>query len=51
VPTLVHSPWARPSAEAFGESACRGGDLGPIHGTALIPLLLAHAGRLTKFGA
>ena len=51
VPTLLHSRWARPTGQAFGESACRAGDLGPLHGTALIPLLLAHAGRLTKFGA
>lgn len=51
VPTLLHSRWARPSAEIFGEGACRGGDLGPIHGTDLLPLALAHAGRLVKFGA
>lgn len=51
VPTLVHSAWARPSAEAFGENACRGGDLGHFHGTDLLPLMLAAAGRLTKFGA
>lgn len=51
VPTLMHSRWARPTSEAFGESVCTGGDLGPIHGTDLIPLALAHAGRLVKFGA
>lgn len=51
VPTLLHSPWARPTAEAFGERSCLGGDLGRIHGTELIPLALAHAGRLVKFGA
>jgi 2,3-bisphosphoglycerate-independent phosphoglycerate mutase len=51
VPTLLHSRWARPTAEAFGEGSCRGGDLGGIHGTELIPLALAHAGRLVKFGA
>lgn len=51
VPTLLHSRWARPTADRFGESLCTGGDLGPIHGTDLIPLALAHAGRLAKFGA
>jgi 2,3-bisphosphoglycerate-independent phosphoglycerate mutase len=51
VPTLVHSPWPRPNADAFGESTCRGGDLGHFHGTQLLPLMLAGAGRLTKFGA
>ena len=51
VPTLLHSRWARPTADNFGERACVGGDLGPIHGTDLIPLALAHAGRLAKFGA
>lgn len=51
VPTLVASGWARPTAATFGESACRGGDLGVIHGTHLMPLALAHAGRLVKYGA
>jgi 2,3-bisphosphoglycerate-independent phosphoglycerate mutase len=51
VPTLLASRWARPSAPAFGESACRSGDLGQIRGTDLMPLALAHAGRLVKFGA
>lgn len=51
VPTLLASRWARPSAPHFGESACRTGDLGHIHGTELMSLALAHAGRLVKFGA
>ncbi|NIP61047.1 MAG: 2,3-bisphosphoglycerate-independent phosphoglycerate mutase [Gemmatimonadetes bacterium] len=51
VPVLLASPWARPTAEEFGESACRGGDLGRIQGKHLISLALAHAGRLEKFGA
>jgi len=51
VPTLVHSRWARPTASSFGEATCRLGDLGAIHGTELVPLLLAHAQRLSKFGA
>jgi 2,3-bisphosphoglycerate-independent phosphoglycerate mutase len=51
VPTLLASRWARPSAATFGESSCRTGDLGHIHGTELMSLALAHAGRLVKFGA
>lgn len=51
VPTLLASPVARPTATAFGEGTCRGGDLGLFHGTDLIPHALAHAGRLTKYGA
>ena len=51
VPTLLASRWARPNATTFGESSCRTGDLGQFHGTELMPLALAHAGRLVKFGA
>lgn len=51
VPTLLYSRLARPTAAAFGESTCRGGDLGTFHGTQLIPNALAHAGRLIKYGA
>lgn len=51
VPTLIASRYARPTAETFGESTCRLGDLGSIHGTDLIGHALAHAGRLVKFGA
>lgn len=51
VPTLLASRWARPNAKEFGESACRSGDLGRFPGPDLMPLALAHAGRLVKFGA
>ncbi len=51
VPTLIASSWARPSGEAFGESACRGGDLGVVPGKDLLSLALAHAVRLDKYGA
>lgn len=51
VPVLLASRWARPTAARFGEDMCRGGDLGVIHGTDLMSLALAHAGRLTKYGA
>jgi 2,3-bisphosphoglycerate-independent phosphoglycerate mutase len=51
VPVLIASKWARPTGGGFGESSCRAGDLGRIHGTALMSLALAHAGRLVKYGA
>lgn len=51
VPTLIASPLARPTTDAFGESSCRGGDLGSIRAVDLMSHLLAHAGRLSKFGA
>ncbi|MEX2144567.1 MAG: 2,3-bisphosphoglycerate-independent phosphoglycerate mutase [Anaerolineales bacterium] len=35
----------------FGEGNCAKGNLGTIPATELMPLLLAHAGRLDKFGA
>lgn len=51
VPALIRSPWARPSAKEFGESACRAGELGILEARHLMSLALAHAGRLEKFGA
>ncbi len=51
VPTLIASKLARPTAAAFGEASCRGGDLGHLRAVDLMSHLLAHAGRLSKFGA
>ena len=51
MPVLLWSQWPRPTGRDFGESSCRVGDLGLIHATDLIPLALAHAGRLVKYGA
>ena len=51
VPVLLASRWARPSATSFGESTCRGGDLGTLRACDLMGLALAHAGRLVKYGA
>jgi 2,3-bisphosphoglycerate-independent phosphoglycerate mutase len=51
VPVLLSSEWPRPCPGEFGEAACRVGDLGLIHATSLVPLALAHAGRLVKYGA
>jgi 2,3-bisphosphoglycerate-independent phosphoglycerate mutase len=53
VPLLI---WAPQSARidpqhSFGETMCASGELGTISATDLLPLLLAHAGRLEKFGA
>ena len=51
VPILLASQMARPTGRSFSESACRGGDLGSFLAKDLMSLMLAHAGRLAKFGA
>ncbi|MGH2625501.1 MAG: 2,3-bisphosphoglycerate-independent phosphoglycerate mutase, partial [Anaerolineales bacterium] len=53
VPLLLWAPaTARGTGPAkFGETACARGDLGTLPSTALMPLLMAHAERLDKFGA
>ncbi|MBD3245640.1 MAG: 2,3-bisphosphoglycerate-independent phosphoglycerate mutase [Candidatus Omnitrophica bacterium] len=53
VPVLLWSRCCRPDAVAvFSEKACVNGGLGPrISATALLPLALANAERLEKFGA
>ena len=51
VPVLLHSRWARPTGDTFGESACRLGDMGQMEARHLMTLALAHAGRLDKYGA
>lgn len=53
VPFLLHSPWVRPqvSIEEFGERACARGNLGMFEARHALTLMLAHAGRLKKFGA
>lgn len=51
VPVLLASRWARPTAATFGENSCRTGDLGTFEARHLMTLCLAHAGRLSKFGA
>lgn len=53
VPLLLHSRFCRPHsyAEEFGERSCLRGSLGFIYGPELMPLLLANAQRLGKFGA
>jgi len=53
VPTLLWAPaTVRADFEkAFGERACERGGLGTIPATTLMPLMMAHAERLEKFGA
>ncbi len=51
VPVLVASNVGRPTGDSFSERACRVGDLGTFDAKHLMSLLLAHAGRLGKFGA
>lgn len=53
VPVLLHGGPGRgePSGASFGESACATGSLGRVPGCELMPLAMARAGRLGKFGA
>ncbi len=52
VPVLLHSRWCRPDrASEFAESACASGGLGRFPATQIMPLAMAHALKLTKFGA
>jgi 2,3-bisphosphoglycerate-independent phosphoglycerate mutase len=53
VPLLLWAPLTiRPDAPTtFGETACAAGGLSTFPAKELMPLLLAHAGRLDKFGA
>ncbi len=52
VPVLLWSKWCRPDGAAqFAERECRFGGIGRIRAAELMPLVMAHAERLTKFGA
>ena len=52
VPALVVSAWAGADrAPRFHEAAARVGSLGTVASKDLMPILLANAGRLDKFGA
>ena len=52
VPALLYSKVCRPDKETeFSESACLTGGLGRIPATSLMPLAMANALKLTKFGA
>jgi 2,3-bisphosphoglycerate-independent phosphoglycerate mutase len=52
VPVLLCSRWCRPDGvRHFSESDCLGGGLGHFPATQIMPLAMAHALRLAKFGA
>jgi 2,3-bisphosphoglycerate-independent phosphoglycerate mutase len=52
VPVALAGRYAAPDAvERFSERACAGGSLGTLPSHHLMPLVMATAGRFTKFGA
>jgi 2,3-bisphosphoglycerate-independent phosphoglycerate mutase len=52
VPLMIYSRHCRADqVQAFNESALVAGGLGTIHGTEILPLMLANGLRLSKFGA
>jgi len=52
VPFVIWSPWCRTDrSETFDENCCRAGGLGVFPATSVLPLALANARRLTKYGA
>ncbi len=52
VPFLLRSKWCRPDGvQEFAESACANGSLGRFPGMDIMPLALANALKLSKFGA
>ncbi len=53
VPFLIWAPMTgRPDGQTqFGERSCARGGLGTFPAVNILPLALAHAGRLDKFGA
>jgi 2,3-bisphosphoglycerate-independent phosphoglycerate mutase len=52
VPILLYSRWCRPDrVGGFSEQACISGSLGRFPATEVMPLAMAHARKLTKFGA
>ena len=52
VPTILCSEWCRPdSVREFSESACASGGLGRLPAVHIMPLAMANALKLTKFGA
>jgi 2,3-bisphosphoglycerate-independent phosphoglycerate mutase len=52
VPILIYSKWCRPDrVSEFSESACVAGGLGRFPATQIMPLAMANALKLNKFGA
>jgi 2,3-bisphosphoglycerate-independent phosphoglycerate mutase len=53
VPALLAAPFLRGGGDGrpFDEVSCRSGQIGTIPAKELLPLAMAHAGKLEKFGA
>lgn len=52
VPVMIYGKYVRADGIAeFGEHACMKGSLGVLPATYIIPIALANAGRVTKYGA
>ena len=52
LPIVLYSKWCRPDRVGrFSESACISGGLGRFPATQIMPLAMAHALKLAKFGA
>lgn len=52
LPIIIYSQWCRPdSVQGFSESACILGGLGRLAATQIMPLAMANALKLNKFGA
>lgn len=52
VPLLLYSPFCRPDGiTEFGERACVKGSLGQVNAKHILPIALANAGRVAKYGA
>ena len=51
VPVMIHSKFVRPDhINQFGERACQHGSLGVLPATQIMPIALANAGRIAKYG-
>lgn len=51
VPLLIYSKYVRPDQiDRFGERACQHGSLGVLPATQVMPIALANAGRIAKYG-
>ena len=51
VPFLLNSQWTTERhSEHFSEESCAAGSIGRISATSIMPLALAHSGKLNKFG-
>lgn len=51
VPLLLWSKWVIPDGAAFSERACARGNLGRMRSVEVLPLMMANALRLEKYGA